>query len=76
MVTFRDTGVTERHLGVLVFTGFHAADPLLPFVMGGEGSVSPGADELVLRAPGDLTVRGAYPPATTSEMVVRCESEW
>ncbi|WP_248904262.1 hypothetical protein [Halocatena marina] len=70
-VSYRDSDAVETHLGVLVFTRFHASDPVLPFVIGGEGTTSPGADKLVVRAPSDYLVTGDYASAAESKNTVR-----
>ena len=71
VVTYRDPGAAEVSAGVVVFTRFHASDPLLPFVMGGEGSPYPAADVLTVRAPDGHAVSGSYGSATTTSERVR-----
>lgn len=67
VVTYRRSAAAERAFGAVLFTAFHASDPSMPFVGGGEGTVYPAADRLVLHAPegyvpasgaGDGTVDG------------------
>lgn len=75
VVSYRDPEAVERHFTVLVFTRFHATDPLLPFVAGGEDSSDPGADTLVLRAPTGYTVTGDYTSAMESETTVQWHTD-
>lgn len=58
VVSYRDDGAAERRLGVVRFTAFHASDPWLPFVSGGEGTRYLGADRVVVRAPPGYVVSG------------------
>lgn len=71
VVTYRDGDATAREFDVLLFTAFHASDPVGPFVAGGEGTVYVGADELAVRAPGGRTVWGRYGGATVTREAVR-----
>ena len=71
VVTYRDANEVEKRAGVVLFTQFHASEPLLPFVSGGEGAPYPGADELVLRAPEGYAVSGDYEGATETQRSVR-----
>lgn len=59
LVDYRDSGATERHLGVVVFTPLTPASPSAPFVIGGEGPRYLGTDRLVVRGDSGWTVRGA-----------------
>lgn len=57
-VRYRDSGVTERHAGALVFTPLTPEGPDRPFAMGGEGSRYLATDRLTLRAPQGYDVYG------------------
>lgn len=71
VVSYRDTDAVESEVGVLLFTAFHASDPVRPFVAGGEGTVFVGADELVVRAPEGYAVSGRYGDAAVTGDAVR-----
>lgn len=58
VVERRRDDAAEREAGAVLFTTFHAHDPVVPFAAGGEGSVYPGADVLVLHAPEGHVVAG------------------
>ncbi|MFB6077378.1 MAG: hypothetical protein ABEJ80_00190 [Halarchaeum sp.] len=71
VVTYRAPNTSHVSLGVVRFDAFRAEDPhsLLP-VAGGEGTVYPGADRLVLRAPDGYRVHGAYGDRSNASAVV------
>jgi hypothetical protein len=71
VVGYRDTDAAEAEVGVLLFTAFRASDPVGPFVGGGEGTVSVGADELVVRGPEGYAVSGRYGDAAVTADAVR-----
>jgi len=71
VVTYRAPNTSHVALGVVRFDAFRAEDPhsLLP-VAGGEGTVYPGADRLVLHAPTGYRVHGAYGDRSNASAVV------
>ncbi|QLG64101.1 hypothetical protein HUG12_17510 [Halorarum salinum] len=71
VVSYRTDDDAEREAGVLLFTGFHATGPTMPFAMGGPGPAYPGADELTLRGPPNTAVEGEYDGAANGGAEVR-----
>ncbi|MFB9825285.1 hypothetical protein [Halobaculum roseum] len=70
VVEHRRGDAAEREAGAVLFTAFDARDPVLPFVMGGEGTVYPGADALVLHAPEGHVVAGGVGDGTVEGRTV------
>lgn len=71
VVTYRDPSAATQRAGVLLLTRFHASDPVMPFVGGGDGTVYPGADVLTVTGPSSHVVWGSYSNATTDGNAVQ-----
>lgn len=75
VVTYTDPGAAEVTAGVVMFTRFHASEPWLPFVGGGEGTPYPGADSVTVRTPAGYGPSGSYSNAAVSDDGVRWERD-
>ncbi|WP_435126458.1 hypothetical protein [Halobaculum sp. D14] len=74
VVTYLRRDAAVRSAGAVVFTAFHASSPP-PLAMGGEGTVYPGADELVVHAPDGYVVAGGIGDGNATQSAVRWAGE-